>query len=61
MWRDLLSALALMMVIEGITPFVNPRGLKQTLAMLIRTDDRVLRTIGLISMMLGLLLLYLVR
>jgi len=61
MWRDLFSALALMMVLEGVMPFLNPKGLRQTLETLIRADDRVLRIIGLVSMLLGLLVLYLVR
>lgn len=61
MWRDFFSALALMMVLEGVMPFLNPRGLKQTLEMLARADDRLLRFIGLASMVIGLLILYLVR
>lgn len=61
MWADLLSALALMLVLEGIMPFINPRALRQTMEMLSRADDQVLRIVGLASMLLGLLILYLVR
>lgn len=60
MWRDLLTALALMLVIEGILPFLNPAGMRRTLLMVSQMDDRVLRLVGLGSMGLGLLLLYFV-
>jgi adenylosuccinate synthase len=33
-WSDLLAALALYLVFEGIAPFVNPAGMKRALAML---------------------------
>lgn len=59
-WEDLLRAFCLMLVIEGIVPFLYPgrwRGLVQTLA---HTDDRSLRTMGLVSMLLGVGLLYLI-
>jgi uncharacterized protein YjeT (DUF2065 family) len=60
-WTDLLSALALVLVIEGLMPFVNPAGTRRTLAIISQLGDRPLRTIGLISMAAGLLLLYVVR
>lgn len=61
MWRDLLSALALMLVIEGIMPFLSPRSLRETLRMMAEMDDRTLRVIGLVSMVSGVLMLYWVR
>jgi uncharacterized protein YjeT (DUF2065 family) len=61
MWRDLLAALALLLVIEGLLPFLNPQGLRRTLEQLRQLDDRALRLIGLASMVLGALLLYWVR
>jgi len=60
MWQDLLTALALMLVIEGILPFLNPAGMRRTLLMVTQMDDGVLRLVGLGSMLLGLLLLYFV-
>jgi len=60
MWQDLLTALALMLVIEGILPFLNPGGMRRTLLMVTQMDDGVLRLVGLGSMLLGLLLLYFV-
>ena len=58
MWQDLLTALALMLVIEGILPFLNPAGMRRTLLLVTQMDDGVLRLVGLGSMLLGLLLLY---
>jgi uncharacterized protein YjeT (DUF2065 family) len=61
MWNDLFTALALVLVIEGIMPFVNPEGLRRMFAMAVQLDNATLRFIGLSSMCLGLTLLYLVR
>jgi uncharacterized protein YjeT (DUF2065 family) len=60
-WDDLLAALALMLVIEGIAPFVKPQSLRSMLQTVGQLDDRTLRLIGLTSMICGVLLLYLVR
>ena len=60
-WNDLWAACALYLVLEGIMPFVNPRGMKRALAQLSQLDDRALRVAGLLSMAAGALLLYLVR
>lgn len=61
MWHDLLVALCLVLVIEGLLPFINPRGFRQALLMASQFDDRSLRIIGLASMLAGVLLLYLVN
>lgn len=61
MWQDVFSALALMLVFEGIVPFLSPNGLRRTMFQVAQLDDRVLRGIGLASMIGGALLLYLVR
>jgi len=61
MWTELLAAFGLMLVFEGILPFLNPRALRQTLLQLVQLNDRVLRFVGLASMTLGLLVLYLFR
>jgi len=60
-WRDLLAALALMLVLEGILPFLNPRRYRNLLKMLDRMDDATVRRIGFVSMLIGVGLLYLVR
>lgn len=61
MLDDLLAALALMLVLEGILPFVNPDALRRTLQTVGQMDDRSLRVVGLVSMLAGVVLLYVVR
>lgn len=60
-WADLLSAFALVLVLEGLWPFLSPNGFKQRIAQVLQVPENVLRYLGLASMMLGLLVLYLVR
>jgi uncharacterized protein YjeT (DUF2065 family) len=60
-WGDLLTALALVLVIEGIVPFVSPQSLRRMLETVSQLDDRSLRITGLVSMVLGVFMLYLVR
>jgi hypothetical protein len=60
-WSDLLAAFALYLVLEGILPFVNPQAMKRIMASLSTLADTHLRVWGLISMAVGLALLYFVR
>jgi uncharacterized protein YjeT (DUF2065 family) len=60
-WGDLLAALALVLVIEGIVPFVSPPSLRRMLETVSQLDDRSLRLTGLVSMLCGIVMLYLVR
>jgi hypothetical protein len=60
-WNDLWAACALYLVLEGLLPFASPGGMKRALAQLSQLDDRVLRVAGLLSMVAGAVLLYLVR
>ena len=61
MWHELGLALCLVLVIEGIIPFLYPRRWKEMVAMLAQVDDRVMRAVGLLSMLLGTGLLYLIN
>jgi len=61
MWRDLGAALALMLVLEGILPFLNPTGLRRMIASVNELRDGQLRVAGLVSMAAGLALLYILR
>ena len=61
MWTDLLTALALVFIIEGIMPFINPDGVRKMFMMASQLNNTSLRFIGLTSMLLGLIFLYLVR
>ena len=60
-WHDLLVALALVLVIEGIVPFLNPRAMRRAMLALAQMNDGTLRFAGLTVMVVGCLLLYAVR
>ncbi|NBC22738.1 MAG: DUF2065 family protein [Gammaproteobacteria bacterium] len=61
MWRDLGVAMCLVLVIEGIVPFLYPRRWRHMALSLAEVDDRTMRLAGLTSMVAGTVLLYLVR
>jgi len=61
MWQDLLTALALVLVIEGILPFLSPGNFRNMLRMVGEMDDKSLRNGGFFTMFAGLVLLYFVR
>ena len=60
-FSDLLAALGLLLVLEGIAPFLHPQGVKRALARLLQIEDRELRFAGLGSMLVGVIILFLVR
>lgn len=60
-WQDLGSALALMMIFEGLMPFINPQRAKQVFARMAQAEPGGLRIMGLVTISLGLLVLMLVR
>jgi len=61
MWEELGIAIALLLVIEGIMPFLNPSGWRKTLRMVSEMDDQDLRIIGFLSMVIGVILLYIIH
>jgi uncharacterized protein YjeT (DUF2065 family) len=60
-WTEILTAVALVLVIEGMLPFVRPGRYRQMVAQIVRLTDGQLRVFGLSSMIVGLLLLFIVR
>ena len=56
-WTELLRALALFMVLEGIMPFIAPARWRQMMLSVMQLDSRHIRIIGLVSMLGGVLLL----
>ena len=54
-------ALALVLVMEGILPFLNPAWYRKMMQQMHLLDDRSIRIAGLVAMLSGLGLLYLVR
>ncbi len=57
MWGELLGALALMLVIEGLLPFISPARWRSVFEQALKLNDGQLRFIGLSSMIAGILLL----
>jgi uncharacterized protein len=53
------AALALVLVLEGLLPFLSPGGWRRTFQRLLELQDGQLRFFGLCSILLGLLLLWL--
>ncbi|MCY7319171.1 MAG: DUF2065 domain-containing protein [Ramlibacter sp.] len=52
---DLLwAAMALMLVFEGLLPFISPQGWRRTFARLLTLRDGQLRFFGLVSILIGL-------
>ena len=60
-WQDMAVAVALLLVLEGILPFLNPPGVRRVLLALIDMSDQQMRFAGLTSMLIGLVLLYLIN
>lgn len=58
---DLVRAVALVMVLEGILPFLAPARWRETLLRIATLNDRALRLIGIGSMTIGLVILQLAR
>lgn len=56
-WTELLRALALFMVLEGIMPFIAPARWRQMMLSVMQLDSRHIRIIGLVSMLAGVVLL----
>lgn len=61
LWDELWVAMALMLVFEGIMPFLSPNVVRRALELVAQVDDRSMRLSGLMSMVLGVLILYLVH
>ena len=60
-WPDLAAALGLLLVIEGILPFLSPRGIRRAFERIAAMDDGALRIAGAVSMVAGVAVLWLAR
>ncbi|MDR9406086.1 MAG: DUF2065 domain-containing protein [Spiribacter sp.] len=61
MMQDVLTAIALILIIEGVLPFLSPRTLRKALFSIVQNNDKQLRLTGFLTMLAGVLLLYWVR
>ena len=59
--QQLLIAFSLMLVLEGVVPFLYPQRWRQLVSRLAEIDDRQLRIAGMVSMLVGVALLYLIN
>lgn len=57
-WQVVPVAIALVFIIEGMLPFISPNRWRAMLTMAEQMDDRVIRNVGLGSMLLGVVILY---
>jgi len=53
-------ALGLFLILEGLMPALTPGGWRKMFEQILKLDDQQLRTVGLVSMCLGLIVLWLV-
>jgi len=60
-WADLAAACGLLLVIEGILPFLSPAAARRAMSAMAAMADSQLRTAGALSMIAGLVLLWLLR
>jgi len=61
MWYELAKAFCLMLVLEGVMPFIAPARWRNVAHMLAQVDDRTMRIIGLVSMLIGAGALFLLK
>ena len=61
MWQELAVAISLVMIIEGLLPFIAPGRWREVILNVAHSNDRQIRIIGLISMLSRLAPLYWVR
>ena len=53
--QDLLRAVSLMILLEGLLPFVAPARFRGTLLRVAQLDDRAMRALGALSLLMGLI------
>lgn len=58
MWHELWVAICLVMVIEGILPFVSPGLWRESIMRISQLGEQTIRWMGLASMLIGTVLLY---
>ncbi|MCL4799103.1 MAG: DUF2065 family protein [Burkholderiales bacterium] len=61
MWPVFLTALALMLVLEGLLPFVAPALWRDTFRRILLLSDGQIRFFGLVSMSVGIVLLLVIH
>jgi uncharacterized protein YjeT (DUF2065 family) len=57
MWETFGTAIALVLVIEGLLPFLSPQRWREVFSQALRLNDGQLRFFGLVAIVMGLVLL----
>lgn len=60
-WSLFLTAVGLLLICEGLMPFLSPQFWKKLMQQMMELEDQLLRIMGLISMLSGLALIVLAR
>ena len=60
-WSIFITAIGLLFVFEGILPFISPTTWRKLMLQLIAQSDRALHVMGLMSMLIGLVLVIIAR
>jgi len=55
-WQDFFVAIGLLFVFEGMFPFLSPEKWRRYVQQIVKQDDRSLRTMGLVLMVVGLII-----
>lgn len=55
-----LTAIGLMLIFEGVMPFLNPQSWRKMFSLVLQMNDADLRRMGLITMISGLILIFIV-
>lgn len=61
MWEDLFVAIALVLVLEGMMPFLSPQKWRYYIQQVAQQPDKHLRIMGFVSMVVGAILLFAIR
>jgi uncharacterized protein YjeT (DUF2065 family) len=60
-WADLWAALALVLILEGLLPFISPRGYRNMVQQMATMPEKMLRNVGLGLVLAGVAFLLLLR
>ena len=61
MWTELLTAVALLLVFEGIVPFISPDAFRTVMQSVLQRSNNTMRFVGLSSMIAGVVIITIVR
>ena len=61
MWHNIVLTLALLLVVEGMLPFLSPGGFLKVIKTISLMSEKQLRTSGLVSMLVGIVIMYLIN